>query len=206
MELNIAALKASKPAFKECFVLVIMPDNSAAWANAVALHLRVQDRTTVTAAIQRNSITDVVALHSSQVESSEVILRPTVSRSVCLGVRHPSQTSNHFFPFFLKFFLDSYGFSDVGRPLWREVGSVFFSFSWASPAQPFSTRSPTDLMSIFYCLYFWDSPNLVGQVPVFISPRNRVAQLYPQKLGLHCIVRHMNISSFYLWSTEHLSQ
>jgi hypothetical protein len=28
----------------------------------------------------------------------------------------------------------------------------------------------------------WDSPNLEGQVPVFISPRNRVAQLYPQAL------------------------
>jgi hypothetical protein len=28
-----------------------------------------------------------------------------------------------------------------------------------------------------------DSPNLEGQVPVFISPRNRVAQLYPKALG-----------------------
>jgi hypothetical protein len=28
-----------------------------------------------------------------------------------------------------------------------------------------------------------DSPNLEGQVPVFISPRNRVTQLYPQTLG-----------------------
>jgi hypothetical protein len=28
-----------------------------------------------------------------------------------------------------------------------------------------------------------DSPNLEGQVPVFISPRNRVAQLHPQALG-----------------------
>jgi hypothetical protein len=28
-----------------------------------------------------------------------------------------------------------------------------------------------------------DSANLEGQVPVFISPRNRVAQLYPQALG-----------------------
>jgi hypothetical protein len=27
-----------------------------------------------------------------------------------------------------------------------------------------------------------DSPNLEGQVPIFISPRNRVAQLYPQAL------------------------
>jgi hypothetical protein len=34
-----------------------------------------------------------------------------------------------------------------------------------------------------YCL-IWDSPNLEGQVPVFISPRNRVAQLYPSALGL----------------------
>jgi hypothetical protein len=28
-----------------------------------------------------------------------------------------------------------------------------------------------------------DSPNLEGQVPVFMSPRNRVARLYPQALG-----------------------
>jgi hypothetical protein len=28
-----------------------------------------------------------------------------------------------------------------------------------------------------------DSPNLEGQVPVFISHRNRVAQLYPPALG-----------------------
>jgi hypothetical protein len=29
-----------------------------------------------------------------------------------------------------------------------------------------------------------DSPNLDGQIPVFISPRNRVSRLYPQTLGL----------------------
>jgi hypothetical protein len=28
-----------------------------------------------------------------------------------------------------------------------------------------------------------DSPNLGGQVPIFISPRNRLAQLYPRALG-----------------------
>jgi hypothetical protein len=37
------------------------------------------------------------------------------------------------------------------------------------------------LTAIFYCL-IWDSPNLEGQVPIFISPRNRVAQLYPRAL------------------------
>jgi hypothetical protein len=33
-----------------------------------------------------------------------------------------------------------------------------------------------------------DTPNLEGQVPVLISPRNRVAQLYPQVLGSLSIV------------------
>jgi hypothetical protein len=61
---------------------------------------------------------------------------------------------------------------------------VVFSFCWASPAQPFSDLSPTGLMNVLYCLYFWDSPNQEGQVPVFISPRNRAAQLYPPALGL----------------------
>jgi hypothetical protein len=37
-------------------------------------------------------------------------------------------------------------------------------------------------MAIFYCLIL-DSPNLEVQVPVFLSPRNRVAQLYPRALG-----------------------
>jgi hypothetical protein len=79
--------------------------------------------------------------------------------------------------------LDSCGFVDVGRPLWREVGSLVFSFSWASPAQLFSDLSPTGLTSLFYCLYFWDSHNLQSQIPVFISPRNSVAQLYSRTLG-----------------------
>jgi hypothetical protein len=39
-----------------------------------------------------------------------------------------------------------------------------------------------------------DSPNLKDQVPVFISPSNRVAQLYPQALGL-ALVNNSNIQS-----------
>jgi hypothetical protein len=38
-------------------------------------------------------------------------------------------------------------------------------------------------MTIFYCFKIRDSPNLEDQVPVFISPRNRMAQLYSQALG-----------------------
>jgi hypothetical protein len=35
-----------------------------------------------------------------------------------------------------------------------------------------------------------DSPNLEGQAPVFISPRNRVVQLYPQVLGSLSVVSY----------------
>jgi hypothetical protein len=38
------------------------------------------------------------------------------------------------------------------------------------------------IQTIFYCL-IWDSPNVEGRVPVFISLRNKVAQLYPRALG-----------------------
>jgi hypothetical protein len=38
-------------------------------------------------------------------------------------------------------------------------------------------------MITFYCLRFEISPNLEGQVSIFMSLRNRVAQLYPQTLG-----------------------
>jgi hypothetical protein len=34
-------------------------------------------------------------------------------------------------------------------------------------------------MTIFYCLRF-QTPNLESQIPVFISPRKRVAKLYLQ--------------------------
>jgi hypothetical protein len=82
------------------------------------------------------------------------------------------------------FFSDTSRFLDVGRPLWREDGSVIYSYScsWALSEQSLSGPSPADLMTIFYYL-IWDSPNLEGQVPVFIYPRNRVTQVYPRALG-----------------------
>jgi hypothetical protein len=46
--------------------------------------------------------------------------------------------------------------------------------------QSLNGPSRAEAVTILYCL-IWDSPNLEGQVPVFIFPRNRVAQLlvYP---------------------------
>jgi hypothetical protein len=43
-------------------------------------------------------------------------------------------------------------------------------------------RVPRD-SRLYFSLRFETPHNLEGQVPVFISPRNRVAQLYPQALS-----------------------
>jgi hypothetical protein len=48
--------------------------------------------------------------------------------------------------------------------------------------QSLNGPSRAEPVTILYCL-IWDSLNLEGQVPAFISPRNRVAKLYPRALG-----------------------
>jgi hypothetical protein len=42
----------------------------------------------------------------------------------------------------------------VGRPLWREDGSVFCMCHWPLPAQSFSGPSPLGLAPVFYSLRF----------------------------------------------------
>jgi hypothetical protein len=42
----------------------------------------------------------------------------------------------------------------VGRPLWREDGSIFCICCWPSPAHSFSGPSSLGLATIFYCLRF----------------------------------------------------
>jgi hypothetical protein len=54
----------------------------------------------------------------------------------------------------LYYLCDSYGLVLVGRPLWREVGSVLCICCWPLPAQSFSGPSPLGLETIFYCLTF----------------------------------------------------
>jgi hypothetical protein len=49
---------------------------------------------------------------------------------------------------------DSCGFVDVGRPLWREDGSVVYNCCWPSPEQSFSGPSRVGLVTVFYCLRF----------------------------------------------------
>jgi hypothetical protein len=120
----------------------------------------------------------------------EVNLRPTVSRPVCLGVRHPSGTRDQFF------FLLEISFRQlrvcyfVAPSLTRGRGfNLLYNCFWALPEQSLLGRSPAELTAIFYCVV-WDSPNLEGLIPVFISPRNRVAQLYPRALGSLCVASY----------------
>jgi hypothetical protein len=67
---------------------------------------------------------------------------------------------------------DSYGLVFLGRPLWREDGSVFCICCWSLPAQSFSGPCPLVLETIFYCLRFETSLFVASydpQVPTFIK-------------------------------------
>jgi hypothetical protein len=108
-----------------------------------------------------------------------LILWPTVGRPLRIGVWHRFGAHDQILIFFhltITFFL-----LHVEHPFWREVGSVVCSaINCPSRAEP---------VTILYCL-IRDSPNLEGQVTVFISPRNRVAQLYPRALGSRFITSY----------------
>jgi hypothetical protein len=64
----------------------------------------------------------------------------------------------------------------VSSPIWSQRPDFYYCqtmmglLTWA-PYQSPGTHDDSLLSQV------WDSPNMEGQVPVFISPRNRVAQL-----------------------------
>jgi hypothetical protein len=127
----------------------------------------------------------------------KVILGLTVSRPVRLGIRHPSGTGDQFFPFFL--WLSFWQF----RVCWCWAPSLTRSPVCTFPFLP-SIASAAFLRSEFqsvYCLYFWVSSNQEGEVPLFISPSNRVAQLYPGHwvclINLHIITCYICTSYMY---------
>jgi hypothetical protein len=112
----------------------------------------------------------------------EVVLRPTVSRPVSLGIGPPFGTLDQILScssFFWQLRRSAFNASSLTR---KRICNLLYNCFWALPEQSHLSRSPTEVTAIFYCL-LWDSLNLEGQVPVFISPRNRVVQLYPRALG-----------------------
>jgi hypothetical protein len=64
--------------------------------------------------------------------SLSLTLRLTVSRSVCLGIKHPSWAYNQIF-----ITVRQLRVCDVGRSLWWEDGSAVYNCSWPLPAQSF---------------------------------------------------------------------
>jgi hypothetical protein len=106
------------------------------------------------------------------------MLRKTVSRPVSLGVdpHLGSKTRSWLLS-------DSCVFVDVGRPLRREDGSVSLQLLLAVASAVILGSESLGTHDRILLFQIQDSINLEGQILIFISFRNRVAQLYPQALG-----------------------
>jgi hypothetical protein len=79
--------------------------------------------------------------------------------------------------------LDSCGFVDVGRSLWREDSSALYNCCWSSPAQSFSGQSAAGLVTIFYCHRFETSPTWRARSPYLYPPGTGSPSYIPQAVG-----------------------
>jgi hypothetical protein len=105
------------------------------------------------------------------------MLRPIVSQPVCLGVKPPSGAQHQIFVSqTVEDFLMWGALSDERMDLLFKIAT--------GPRQRSHSRVrvPRDSWPYFTVSNSRLS-SLEGQFPVFISPRNRVAQLYPRALG-----------------------
>jgi hypothetical protein len=96
------------------------------------------------------------------------MIRPTVSRPVCLGVKPHLGPKTR-----ILLLSHSWEFADVGRPLWREDESVVYNCCWSSPAQSFSGPSPAGLI-------FETSPTWRARPLHLCLPRNRWPSYTPK--------------------------
>jgi hypothetical protein len=112
----------------------------------------------------------------------EVKLRPTVNRPVCPAVKHPSGTRDQFFFLFDVFFRQLRICYFVAPSLTRGRVCNLLLLLVLARAVPLDSESRETQDDILLS-QFLRLPQPGGPGPVFIPPRNRVAQIYPRALG-----------------------
>jgi hypothetical protein len=130
---------------------------------------------------------DCFGLRSTQVyfrvtEVDGIYDRQSVGQSVLVSGALLGPTTN--FSFSLKFPLDSCGFVILYHPLWREAGFVIYSTiaSWPCQSSHSWIEVPQNSRP-YFTVSSETPPTWRTRSPYFLSPGNRVAQLYPRALG-----------------------